>query len=79
MQIVHSAELDEDGVALDANSYYAKFMAQLRADWDIVDEGPMTDLLGIDCDKQPRRFGPPSPRKIHSQDAIQLRARWAGA
>ena len=53
MQIVHSAELDENGVALDANSYYAKFMAQLRADWDIVDEGPMTDLLGIDCDKQP--------------------------
>ena len=53
MQIVHSAELNGDGDAIDADSYYAKFMKQLRADWDIVDEGPMTDLLGIDCDKQP--------------------------
>ena len=53
MQIVHSAELNESGDAVDADSYYAKFMKQLRADWDIVDEGPMTDLLGIDCDKQP--------------------------
>ena len=53
MQIVHSAELNESGDAIDADSYYAKFMKQLRADWDIVDEGPMTDLLGIDCDKQP--------------------------
>ena len=53
MQIVHSAELNESGDAIDADSYYARFMRQLRADWDIVDEGPMTDLLGIDCDKQP--------------------------
>ena len=53
MQIVHSAELNESGDAVDANSYYARFMKRLRADWDIVDEGPMTDLLGIDCDKQP--------------------------
>ena len=53
MQIVHSAELDESGDAVDADSFYARFMKRLRADWDIVDEGPMTDLLGIDCDKQP--------------------------
>ena len=52
MQIVHSAELDDDGSAIDQNSFYAKFMAQLRAEWDIVDEGEMTDLLGIDCDRQ---------------------------
>ena len=51
MQIVHSTELDSDGNALDSNSFYAKFMSKLRDDWDIVDEGPMADLLGIDCDK----------------------------
>jgi hypothetical protein len=53
MQIVHSAELDEDGSAIDDNSFYARFMSRLRDDWDVIDEGPMTDLLGIDCDKQP--------------------------
>ena len=53
MQIVHSAELDETGAALDENSFYARFMNRLRDDWDVIDEGPMTDLLGIDCDKQP--------------------------
>ena len=53
MQIVHSAELDDSGAALDDNSFYAKFMSRLRDDWDVIDEGPMTDLLGIDCDKQP--------------------------
>ena len=51
LQIVHSAELDEDGNATDENSFYAKFMDTLRRDWDIVDEGPMLDLLGIDCDR----------------------------
>ena len=49
LQIVHSAELDPDGRALDPSSYYAKFMNQLRADWEVVDEGPMEDLLGIEC------------------------------
>ena len=49
LQIVHSAELDADGRALDPSSYYAKFMNQLRADWEVVDEGPMEDLLGIEC------------------------------
>ena len=36
MQIVHSAELNEDGDAVDADSFYAKFMKQLRNDWDVV-------------------------------------------
>ena len=53
MQIVHSAELDDNGAAIDDNSFYARFMSRLRDDWDVIDEGPMTDLLGIDCDKQP--------------------------
>ena len=51
MQIVHSAELNEDGEALDNNSFYAKFISRLRQDWDVVDEGPMSDLLGIDCER----------------------------
>ena len=46
MQIVHSAELDKNGIAVDDNSFYAKFMRRLRDDWDVIDEGPMTDLLG---------------------------------
>ena len=49
LQIVHSAELNSDGDAIDPNSFYAKFMFQLRKDWDVVDEGPMEDLLGIEC------------------------------
>ena len=40
MQIVHSAELDENGIAVDDNSFYAKFMSRLRDDWDVIDEGP---------------------------------------
>ena len=49
LQIVHSAELNSNGDAVDPNSFYAKFMLQLRKDWDVVDEGPMEDLLGIEC------------------------------
>jgi len=53
LQIVHSAELDSKGEAIDQNSFYAKFMRQLRKDWDIIDEGPMEDLLGIECTSNP--------------------------
>ena len=34
MQIVHSAELNEDGEALDSNSFCAKFISRLRRDWE---------------------------------------------
>ena len=49
------AELDSNGDAIDQNSYYAKFMLQLqlRKDWDIIDEGRMEDLLGIECVSNP--------------------------
>ena len=47
LQIVHSAELREHGRAVDKNSFYAKFVNQLGLDWDIVDEGPMCDMLGM--------------------------------
>ena len=51
LQIVHSAALDNDGNALDSNSFYARFMSKLREDWDVVDEGPMEDLLGVECQR----------------------------
>ena len=41
---MHSAELDSDGEASDPESFYAVFMSLLRADWDVVDEGEMTDI-----------------------------------
>ena len=47
LQVVHSAALDDEGNALDKQSFYHKFITQLRSDWDIVDEGKMVDLLGI--------------------------------
>ena len=47
MQIVHSVNIDADGNAVDPDSFLAQFLKQLRADWDIVDEGEMEDLLGI--------------------------------
>ena len=41
LQIVHSAELDENGDPLDKDSYYHKFISLLRKDWEVIDEGPM--------------------------------------
>ena len=52
LQIVHSAELDEQGEAIDPDSFYAKFVSRLRSDWDVIDEGPMSDLLGVEVDYQ---------------------------
>ena len=50
LQIVHSAKLDNNGEAIDNDSFYAKFVKQLRKDWEVVDEGPMRDLLGIEIE-----------------------------
>jgi hypothetical protein len=47
LQIAHSAELDKEGTPLVASSFYAKFLSKLTAEWDVVDEGPMDDLLAI--------------------------------
>ena len=47
LQIVHSAKLDSDGIALDPSSFYSKFLSRLQTDWEVVDEGVMDDLLGI--------------------------------
>ena len=48
--IVHSAEIDDDGNAVDSSSFLAKFLDKLRTDWEIVDEGPMVDLVGMQCE-----------------------------
>ena len=47
LQIATSALLDANGNALDANSFYAKFIAAVHNDWDVIDEGEMIDLLSI--------------------------------
>jgi len=49
LQIVHSAVLDADGRG-PAGCAYNSFMDSLAGDWDITDEGPMEDLLGIEVD-----------------------------
>ena len=49
LQICHSAELDAEGKG-PKGCYYNEFVAKLSADWDVVDEGPMEDLLGIEID-----------------------------
>jgi hypothetical protein len=49
LQIVHSAVLEADGRG-PAGCAYNSFMDSLARDWDITDEGPMEDLLGIEVD-----------------------------
>ena len=46
LQIVHSAALDTSGRGPKGCAYNA-FMDILAKDWEVVDEGPMEDLLGI--------------------------------
>jgi hypothetical protein len=47
LQIAHSAILDEHGIPVDKSTFYSKFLTKLTAEWDVVDEGPMEDLLAI--------------------------------
>ena len=46
LQIVHSVSLDAKGRGPKGCAYNA-FMDKLSTDWDVTDEGPMEDLLGI--------------------------------
>ena len=52
LQTVHSVPIGADGEAADPESYLAHFLTLLRKDWDVVDEGPMVDLLGMECEPQ---------------------------
>ena len=45
---MHSSAIDANGDAVDKSSFLHRFLSQLRSDWDIVDEGPMVDLLAIE-------------------------------
>ena len=49
LQIVHSAELDGAGRG-PVGCYYNTFVDALAARWEVVDEGPMEDLLGIEIE-----------------------------
>jgi hypothetical protein len=52
LQIVHSAVLNAEGRG-PSGCAYNTFMDSLTRDWDITDEGPMEDLLGIEVDYLP--------------------------
>ena len=49
LQIVHSVDVDSNGRG-PTGCAYNTFMDALSRDWDVVDEGPMEDLLGIEID-----------------------------
>jgi len=38
----------------------------LRNDWDVVDEGPMVDLLGMECEYQPDKS-----IKVHQEKYVK--------
>ena len=47
LQIVHSVELDAKGRGPKGCAYNS-FVDALARDWEVLDEGPMEDLLGIE-------------------------------
>jgi hypothetical protein len=66
LQIVHSSKIDDSGEPADPDSYLAKFLTLLRNDWDVVDEGPMVDLLGMECENLPDKS-----IKIHQEKYVK--------
>ena len=50
LQIVHSAKLGADGRG-PKGCEYNTFVDKLASDWEVVDEGPMDDLLGIEVER----------------------------
>ena len=65
LQIVHSARLNADGRG-PSGCAYNTFMDKLAADWDVTDEGPMEDLLGIEVD-----YLPDGSIKLHQTSYIR--------
>ena len=49
LQIVHSVAVGADGRGPEGSAYN-ELMDSLARDWDVTDEGPMEDLLGIEVD-----------------------------
>ena len=67
LQVVHSVALYSDCKG-PAGCAYNSFMDRLASDLDVVDEGPMEDLLGIEIDYLPNgsvRQAPPDD--VHPQ------------
>ena len=65
LQIVHSAKLDKNGRGPNGCAYNA-FMDKLAAEWDVTDEGPMEDLLGIEVD-----YNDDGSIKLHQRKYIE--------
>ena len=49
--IAHSAKLTEDRTPVDAGSMYAQFTTKLASDWEVEDEGPLKDMLGVEVQR----------------------------
>ena len=49
--IAHSAKLNEDGTPVNASSMYAQFTTKLAKDWEVEDEGPLKDMLGVEVQR----------------------------
>ena len=49
---------------VDKDSYYHKFVTALRKDWDVIDEGPMVDLLSIEA-----RYNDDGTITLHHQES----------
>ena len=65
LQIVHSATLDAGGRGPKGCAYNA-FMDKLASDWDVTDEGPMEDLLGIEVE-----YNADGSIKLHQRKYIE--------
>ena len=65
IQIVHSAELDAKGRGPDGCAYN-EFMDALSSEWDVTDEGPMEDLLGIEVE-----YNEDGSIKLHQRKYIE--------
>ena len=65
LQIVHSAELDADGRG-PSGCAYNKFMDAFTSHWQVTDEGPMEDLLGIEV-----TYNDDGSIKLHQQKYIE--------
>ena len=78
LQIVHSAKLASTPERGPEGRYYNAFVDRLRKDlWEVVDEGPMEDLLGIEVDYLPDGSIKLHQLSIHQEAVVGVPSRWA--
>ena len=65
LQIVHSVSLGASGRGPEGCAYNS-FMDKLSSDWDVTDEGPMEDLLGIEVE-----YNADGSIKLHQRKYIE--------